>query len=605
MHYSITPYNPAAHLFKVICTIPAPNREGQIISLPVWIPGSYMIREFGKNIVTIKARSDGDEISLTKLDKASWQAEPCNGPLEIEYEVYAWDLSVRSAHLDTTHAYFNGTSVFLKVHGKEREPVTVDICPPPGELGRNWRVATSMSCAGAKVWQFGRYGAQNYEELIDHPVEIADFSLASFEVDGTPHHVVVAGRHKADMERLCTDLKAICEAQSAFYNGLPSMERYLFLFWVVGDGYGGLEHRASCSLMCSRGDLPYQAMVESTDGYRSLLGLCSHEYFHTWNIKRIKPVSFMPYDLSKETYTRQLWAFEGITSYYDDLMLLRSGRISADDYLTLLAQTATRVWSGEGRFKQSVADSSYDAWTKFYRQDENAPNAIVSYYTKGSLIALALDITIRKLSNDRKSLDDVMYRLWNEYGKPAVGVPEGEIERIVTETAGQPLGSFFADYLYGTKDLPLKNLLKYLGIEFTLRQPLSDDDKGGPVSPQENKKRPDMGMRTVPDSLGTKVANVYAGGAAELAGIAAGDVIVAFEGLKVTTDNLGRFIERSAIGEVVQIHLFRRDELMVCDVCLQCAPHNRAVLSLVSDIDAITQKRRDHWMNSMGQNDFI
>lgn len=597
MHYSICPINPAAHLFFVTCEVSAPDPAGQMFSLPAWIPGSYMIREFAKNIVSIKAFSAEGEIGLSKVDKSTWRTSPATGPLRLEYEVYAWDLSVRSAHLDMSHAYFNGTSVFVRVHGREDEVVSVEIMPPACVEG--WRVATSMGRAGAEPYGFGRYCAANYDELIDHPVEMGQFTLASFDVAGVLHDVVITGRHKADMERLCRDLKRICETQVGFFGELPEMERYLFLVMAVGDGYGGLEHRSSCSLVCSRNDLPQPGMGEMTESYRTFLGLCSHEYFHTWNVKRIKPDAFVPYDLEREVYTRQLWAFEGITSYYDDLMLLRSGVIGREAYLDLVAQTMTRVWSGSGRFKQSVADSSFDAWTKFYRQDENAPNAIVSYYTKGSLIALALDLLIRRHSGGLRSLDDVMRRLWSEYGKSGIGVPEGGVERISAEVAGISLDEFFSRHLYGTEDLPLAELLAAAGVEFRLRPALSPDDKGGKAGGRgDAPPKPVLGAKYSADGAGVKLVNLYSGGAAELAGLAAGDVIVAIDHLKVSNGGLAAMLGAYRAGDVVTVHAFRRDELITVGLQLQAPPADRIELSLMAECDAEALQRRDEWLGS-------
>jgi predicted metalloprotease with PDZ domain len=287
-----------------------------------------------------------------------------------------------------------------------------------------WRVATSLPELGAKRYGFGTYIAFDYDELIDHPVEMGDFALATFKAHGIQHDIVVTGRvPNLDMERLQQDLKAICETQIAFFEPKTKkapMDRYVFLTMAVGDGYGGLEHRASTALICARADLPTTAApktAERSEGYVTFLGLCSHEYFHTWNVKRIKPAVFAPYDLQVENYTPLLWLFEGFTSYYDDLMLVRSGIISEATYFKLLGKTVGSVLRGSGRTKQSVAESSFDAWTKYYRQDENAPNAIISYYTKGSLVGLAFDLTIRAKTGGAKSLDDVMRALWERYGR--------------------------------------------------------------------------------------------------------------------------------------------------------------------------------------------
>ncbi len=594
--YSVQPKIPAAHLFEITCTVQNPAAGGQTFCLPAWIPGSYMIRDFAKNIVQIEAWAGNQAVTMTKLDKQSWRCSPCNGPLTLRYEVYAWDLSVRAAHLDQLHGFFNGTSLFLLPRGKESAPCIVDIRPPEKSTIRgNWRVATTLPRKTAAPFQFGSYHAQNHDELIDHPVEMGDFTLATFKASGIPHDIVITGRHHADMERLCQDLQQICQHHIDFFGELPAMEHYLFLVMVTGDGYGGLEHRSSTALLCSRNDLPQRGIDEIDAGYRGFLGLCSHEYFHLWNIKRIKPVVFSPYNLNRENYTRQLWAFEGITSYYDDLALLRCDLISASSYLELLGQTITRLLRGSGRFKQSVAESSFDAWTKFYHQDENAPNAIVSYYTKGALIALALDLTIRLHSNNSKSLDDVMKTLWKCYGKTAQGVPEGAIEKLAAATAGIDLDDFFNSYLYGTEDLPLDQLLPRFGIEYTLRPADSDSDKGGNPS-QRSKPRIVLGTKISSQNGAACISSVFDNGAAQRAGLATGDLICAIDNLRVTHANLEQQLNNYSAGDTLTLHAFRRDELITFEVTLQNAPADSCVLTLSENADASVLRRRSAWL---------
>jgi predicted metalloprotease with PDZ domain len=558
INYAITPHDPAAHLFAVTLTVRSPDAEGQVFSLPAWIPGSYMIREFARNIVQIRAECDGKKIPLKKLDKHTWQAASCDGPLTLHYEVYAWDLSVRAAHLDQTHGFFNGTSVFLQVAGQESIPHVVDIQHPDDDVYKAWRVATALPELKAKRYGFGTYIAADYDELIDHPVEMGTFELATFKAHGVPHDIVITGRvPRLDMARLTSDLKKVCEAQIALFEPKSKrapMNRYVFMTMAVGDGYGGLEHRASTALICSRADLPVQGQKEMTDGYRTYLGLCSHEYFHTWNVKRIKPAAFAPYDLQSESYTTLLWLFEGFTSYYDDLILVRSGLIDEAAYFKLLAKTINGVMRGSGRTKQSVAESSFDAWTKYYRQDENSPNAIVSYYTKGSLVALALDLTIREETRGRKSLDDVMRTLWLRYGREfyandnaGTGVTEPEVEAIFDEVTGLKLRRFFDRYVRGTDDFPFARLLAPMGVT------LSDDRKNSKAS---------LNIRTTKDGNDCKVASVYEGGAAHRAGVSAGDLLIAMDGLRVSATNLDALLARYRVGDAVTLHAFRRDELM-------------------------------------------
>ncbi|HAK91123.1 M61 family metallopeptidase [Massilia timonae] len=568
IHYTIVPKDLAGHLFNVTVTVANPDPDGQTFALPAWIPGSYMIREFARNIVRIRADSGGQAVALTKLDKHSWRAAPTTGPLTLHYEVYAWDLSVRAAHLDQTHGFFNGTSVFLRVVGQESLVHQVEIQRPADPAAKTWRVATAMPEAGAKRYGFGVYACADYDELIDHPVEMGDFELATFKAHGIPHDIVITGRvPNLDMARLQADLKAICETQIAFFEPKTKrapLERYVFMTMAVGDGYGGLEHRASTALICARADLPSLATpkaAEPGEGYLRFLGLCSHEYFHTWNVKRIKPAAFAPYDLQAENYTPLLWLFEGFTSYYDDLMLVRAGIIGEATYFKLQAKTIGGVLRGSGRLKQSVADSSFDAWSKYYRQDENSPNAIISYYTKGSLIALAFDLTIRAKTGGAKSLDDIMLALWERYGRDFYngagrGVTEQEVEALFDEISGLKLKNMFERYVRGTEDLPLAKLYAPLGVK------LVDERKGGKASL-------DAGIGR--DPLGAKLTQVHEGGAAHQAGLSALDVVIAIDGLRVNgaAPNVDALLARYRVGDRVTVHAFRRDELMAFDVTLQ------------------------------------
>jgi predicted metalloprotease with PDZ domain len=571
VQYTIVPKDLAGHLFNVSLAVAAPDPEGQVFTLPAWIPGSYMVREFARNIVRIRAESGGRPVELAKLDKHTWRAAPVAGPLILHYEVYAWDLSVRAAHLDQSHGFFNGTSVFLRVLGQDAAPHQVDIQRPGDPAASDWRVATSLPELGARRYGFGTYIAGDYDELIDHPVEMGDFALASFKSHGIQHDIVVTGRvPNLDMERLQQDLKAICDTQIAFFEPKAKkapMDRYVFLTMAVGEGYGGLEHRASTALLCARADLPSTAALrtaERSEGYVTFLGLCSHEYFHTWNVKRIKPAVFAPYDLQAETYTPLLWLFEGFTSYYDDLMLVRSGIISEAAYLKLLGKTVASVLRGSGRTKQSVAESSFDAWTKYYRQDENAPNAIISYYTKGSLVGLAFDLTIRAKTGGAKSLDDVMRALWERYGrdfyagKPGSGrgVTEREVEALFDEVSGVRLKTMFDRYVRGTEDIPVAKLYAPFGIKLT------DDRKNA---------KPSLDAGIGRDPLGAKLTQVHEGGPAHQAGLSAGDVVIAIDGLRVNGNplNLEQLFARYRVGDTVTVHAFRRDELLSFEVTLQ------------------------------------
>jgi predicted metalloprotease with PDZ domain len=597
IQYTVNLFNPHSHTFKVTLKINKPNSNGQVLSLPAWIPGSYMIRDFAKNITHVKASSNNNPINIEKIDKSTWKAEPVNEPLLIEYEIYAWDLSVRSAHFDMTHAFFNGTSLFLMPHVFENEPSTIEILAPQYEKYSNWHVTTSLSKNNVDNSGFGTYQAINYDDLIDHPVEIGTHTEFDFSVVGTNHKMALTGIHRADNERLQQDLSKICQAHITMFGELPKLEEYIFLTMVTGDGYGGLEHRSSTSLMCSRDDLPLLTQPEEPDEkYRNFLGLCSHEYFHTWNIKRIKPDVFLPYDLTAESYTRQLWAFEGITSYYDELALVRSKVISIDSYLELIGQTITRVLRGKGRFNQSIAESSFEAWTKFYKQDESAPNTIVSYYAKGALLALCLDLTIRKHTENKKSLDDVMRHLWINYGKKSIGVPEGKIEAIASEISGIDLNEFFKKYLYGIEDLPLEKLLSEFGITYNLRATTSVDDKGGTITNENNTNNVSFGARFAENPFGAKITQIFSGESAEIAGLSAGDIVIAINNLQVNKSNINKIISNYPINEDLCIHAFRRDELKIFKVILLPAEITTCYLQINDRADKTKCEHQKDWL---------
>ncbi|WP_461422777.1 M61 family metallopeptidase [Ketobacter sp.] len=589
IHYSITPSDPYAHVFDLRIHIPAPLASGQLLRLPAWIPGSYMIRDFARNIIAVQARSGDQNVALGKIDKDTWALGACTGAVDIEYQVYAWDMSVRAAHLDQTHAYFNGTSVFLQVVGQSDTPCRLDINNANIEEARHWRVATSLTSAGADAYQFGTYQAENYDELIDHPVEIGDFDCVTFEACGVPHDFVVTGKHSADLPRIAQDLTTICEHQIRQFGEPAPFERYVFMTWAVGNGYGGLEHRASTSLICNRDDLAGRnESGKVSEGYKTFLGLCSHEYFHSWNVKRIRPD--IPYDLSKENHTPLLWAFEGITSYYDDLILMRTGLISRQEYLELVAKTITRLLRNPGRFKQTTAQSSFDAWTKFYKQDENAANAIVSYYTKGAVIALALDLNLRHESNNKLNLDQVMSLLWQRHGQTGVAVAEFDIQNLclelcrnndVPQPAQQRLQQFFEDAVYGTTDMDFSALFAPFGIAFKLRQAGSMSDAGGNDKNVDD-NRVDLGVLVAADAAGSKVTRALDNSSAQCAGISAGDVLIAVDGLRVENGNLEKLLSRFQPGDQLTLHGFRRDELMTFEVTLK-APLADTVYLAIED----------------------
>ena len=595
VHYEITPADPGAQLFEVSCRIAQPDAGGQRIELPTWIPGSYLVRDFAGKITRLEADTDAGPVAVEKVSKSAWQCAPCDGPLTVRYQVYANELNVRGAHIDFTHAYFNGPLVFVRPSGLGEVACTVAIRACADPRTQDWRVATSMPQQDVDEAGYGVYRAADYDELIDHPVEIGTFETQYFEAHGIPHQIVVTGRHSGDLARLGRDVKKICEAHIDLFGAPAPIDRYVFLLTVVGEGYGGLEHRWSSSLIACRDELPRFEQDTISERYRRLLGLFSHEYFHLWNVKRIRPAPVAHSDLSTEAYTRDLWIFEGITSYYDDLALLRSGVIDLKSYLELLSNTASVVWLGRGRFTQSLAESSYDAWIKLYKRDDNFPNTQVNYYTKGAMVALALDLLIRARSGSARSLDDCMRVLWQRHGAADEPLAEGVFESIAAETSGVELKDFFNAVVRGVADPPLAELLAEVGCRFDTapvrdgeRKPLKRE-AGTPVPPALQVGTRAVGGRIV-------LTTIYADGPGQHAGLCSGDELVALNGLRVTADNFQRVIEHFRPGQTIAVDFFRRDELHRAEATLDPAPDAGVAVSVDEGAGAAAVERRRLWL---------
>ncbi len=504
LHYAVETADLHAHLYRVTLTIgqPAPQQR---VSLPVWIPGSYMVREFSKNLQRLSARQDGRAVPLQQLDKCSWQAECVpSSALVLSYEVYALDNSVRTAWLDAQRGFFNGTSLCLRVHGQEHSAHVLELVASAATA--RWDAATALAPLKAGKRGFGTYVAADYDELVDCPVEMGTFWHADFVAGGVPHRVVVAGTTESfDGARLAADMQKICEAEIRFWHGRASRrtphKRYLFMINAVDDNYGGLEHRNSTALIASRRDLPRLGDARSSEGYVTLLGLVSHEYFHTWNVKHLRPAEFKTHDYTQENYTQLLWFFEGFTSYYDDLLLCRAGLLDAPAYLKLLNKTINQVLQAPGRELQSVAQASFDAWVKYYRQDENTPNATISYYTKGALVALCFDLTLR--AEGHTTLDEVMRALWLRC--KAGPMTEADFSAVLKDLGGRSFHRELAAWVHGTRELPVEELLGKHGVA---------------VLHDAAQLQQRLGLRM---GDGLIVKTVLRGGAAEQAGLAAHD----------------------------------------------------------------------------------
>lgn len=560
IQYTVWPADLHGHRFQVKLHIANPASEGQIVRMPAWIPGSYLIRDFAKHIETINAftaDSAKKKIVLERVDNNQWRLPKVDGAVDILTTVYAFDSSVRAAYLDTERGFFNATSLCLEVLGQEHVPCSLAITPPEVAFADSWSVQTSLRPAKIDARGFGFYLAKDFDDLIDHPIAMGEFQLIHWKSNNTNHSMAIQGCiHPVDATRLAQDLQAICSSTINLFE--PKTKRapfssYLFLVNAALNGYGGLEHRNSTALLCRRDQIPQENIPFDEEAYREFLGLCSHEYFHAWLVKRIQPKAFQPYLLGDRNYTRLLWLFEGFTSYYDDLQLLRSKRIDLNAYLKLVANNWNGVLRGPGRLKQSLADSSFDAWTKYYQADENTPNAVVSYYGKGALLALGLDLQIRAFSKNTKSLDDLMRLLWCKHGQTQDGISENGLDQLIDELLGDGFktiwNKFKSDYIFGTQDIPLQKWIASKSISVKSKK-----------QSKLEKIKLQLGMRHVDANGWLKVTHVLDGGAAQAAGLAAGDLLASINGQRVTSTRLDKVL--ASLSENQAIHLsFYRDDL--------------------------------------------
>ncbi|WP_077037441.1 M61 family metallopeptidase [Pelomonas sp. KK5] len=559
------------HVYRVTLTIDAPAAQ-QVVSLPAWIPGSYLLREFVRHLSGLHAEQQGRAVPLQQLDKATWRAGCAAGvPLTLSYRVYAFDTSVRAAWLDSRRGFFNGTSLCLRVHGQEDGAHGLRLRGLP----EGWRVATGMSVDG------DGYVAAGYDELVDHPVELGAFWQGRFEAGGVEHRFVVAGALPSfDGERLLADARRICAAQIEFWGCAPFGETgYTFLLNAVDEGHGGLEHRASTALIAPRRDLPRLGQPETSEGYVTLLSLISHEYFHSWNVKRLRPAEFRRYDYERENYTELLWFFEGLTSYYDELFLVRIGLIDEARYLKLLAGHLNGVQAAPGRKVQSLAQASFDAWIKYYRPDENSPNSTISYYAKGALLGLALDLTMRAAGGGA-SLDALMRELWrSSEGGP---ISEADVLEAATRLGGAELAATLRDWVHGTDELPLQPLLAGVGVNCRAERATTAQR---------------LGLRVSESALtGARVSQVLAGSAAQAAGLCAGDELLACNGWRLR--RLDDLLPTQAAGEkkALQLLVSRDQRLLELAAELPDTPPGGAPLALAPDDKAPAAALRRAWL---------
>lgn len=568
--YQITPC-PEQHIYQVQLNFTATS-SSQELSLPVWIPGSYMVREFSKNIIQLNAVQKQTTLKSTQLNKNTWLVSglEIGVQVSVNYTVYAYEYGIRTAFLDHTRGYFNPTSLCLSLVGCEDIQHTVNLV----DLPSNWQVA----CGLARPTE-NSFVAQNYDELLDMPFELGTFKRLEFKVAGVSHYLVLSGTILPfDEARILADMQKVCEYQINLFGGVAPYRDYTFILNLSGEIITGLEHRNSTLLMAPAHLLP-NLNGSNDEDYIKLMGLISHEFFHTWNVKRIKPKVFTPYNVGEENYTKLLWWFEGVTSYYDDLIMYRAGIIDQAKYLNIIAENLNNVYKFAGVTQQSIANSSLTSWVKYYRQDENSPNSIVSYYIKGSLVALCLDLLIRDQSEF--SLDTVMLYLFKQWQENPAGVGEDEFPALIQAATCVDLSEFIQQATETTEMLPYLELLAKFGLNLTMRPAKNYQDRGKfnlstVFSPEI--KLGDLGAKLDKQSLGYLVKNVYVGTPAERSGLAANDLIIALNQVKLS--NLEKQLGFIQIGESVELTVFRHERLLALNLELAACTSTIFELSL-------------------------
>ncbi|MET0405567.1 MAG: PDZ domain-containing protein, partial [Cystobacter sp.] len=521
-----------------------------------------LVREFAGQLQVVSATDPGGEpLEVRRVDKRTWQVASSGQAVTLRYRVYAHELSVRTSHLDGSHGYFNGATLFLYTEATRGLEHHVTVEAPDG-----WKAFTALERRGEA------FVASDYDELVDSPFEVGPHTALQFTAAGVPHEVVVWGDTVPDPARMCSDLQRVCETQARLYGGLPH-RRYLFLVYLTDKGRGGLEHQASTALLFPRVGL------QNARGWEDFLTLAAHEYFHLWNVKRVKPRAHVPFDYSQENYTSLLWAFEGVTSYYDNLFVLRAGLMSASRYLTRLGETLSALQATPGRKVQTLAESSLVCWVKHYRPDEHSPNSAISYYLKGEVVAVLLDLELRRLTDNARGLDDLMRLLWTRHGDGS-GVPEDGVEAAASEVAGQDLSAFFDRALRSTQELDLSPFAT-VGLEVRLRPRESASDRGGTPPPRTRGEGRPKGWLGVQPRGSSTFSTVQEGSPAQEAGLYVDDELVALDGWRADTTSLLSRCEDKSPGDTVRVTVFRRDRLVEVPVVLGQKPSDALWLARV------------------------
>ena len=577
IEYTVRLDAPQTQMVDITMRIPDVRGESLIVALPVWRPGRYEVLDSAGAVRDVAATDGGGRpLAIEKIDKTSWRVTT-GGAAEVRigYRVYCNELGSRTRHVDDTHAFLSGSSVFLYTPERRDDPVRVRIDAPA-----DWTVACSLEHeSGAPRTQDRTLIAPNYDVLIDSPIEVGVHEVIEFEVRGVPHEIVIWGDADEDADELRRDFAKIVEAQAAIFGGLP-YERYVFLVHAGAGAGGGTEHLNSTIMQTSR------ASLEEDAAYKRFLGLVAHEFFHTWNVKRLRPAGIAPYDYARENYTKLLWVCEGTTSYYDDLTLARTGLMKPDDYLKRLAEAIASMRDRPGTAVQSLEESSFDAWIKFNASTPDSVNSTVSFYSNGALVSLALDMTLRQRTANAVTLDDLMRTMYERFPLEGGGFTPEDLVAVASELSAADFDPFFASHVRGTAVPDFETLLATVGLDLTFKPAKKDDAdadvKGGEGAehseeaetdaPAEPSLKAYLGLNLSSSGGGASVRSVLADGPAYAAGIMAGDEIVALNGRRLPAGDLDKRLEKLKPGETVTLHVMRHDALRTVQVTLAGKP---------------------------------
>jgi predicted metalloprotease with PDZ domain len=538
--FTVSMPKPQTHMLEVEIQIKrqVQSPAEEFLVMPVWTPGSYMVREFARHVQDFAAKdSSGRVLQWEKTNKDTWRVVT-GGAREWQatYSVYANELSVRTNQLNSDHAFWNNAALLMYLNGFLQTPSTLRVIAP-----QPWKVATGLPSAGKNTFR-----AENFDVLYDSPVEVSNFKTISFEVKGVPHRIVIDGEGNYEVERVRRDVQKIVAEAVALMGGEIPYHDYTFFLHLRSNTGGGLEHLNSTALGFSR----FGFRPESN--YRNFLSLVAHEFFHLWNVKRIRPDALGPFDYTQENYTKLLWVAEGITNYYEGIILRRANLITEKEYLDRIASSFQNFQKVPGRLEMSAEEASFDSWIKYYRQDENSVNSQIDYYDKGAILGLLLDLEIRKLSRNAKSLDDVMRYLYNEHFKKGRNYTPADFQKISEQMAGASLEQFFVRYVRGREELDYNGALAAAG----LRLDLSEAAAAG--KPQDKAY---LGADLSQDGDRLLVSRVYAGSPAYEQGLNSGDQIVALDNMRVNRDFFNARLAEKRPGQLVNLTIFRFDDL--------------------------------------------